>query len=335
LDAGDIVFIASAIGSKTLLKLDISNNDLNAEGGTALSAVLDGNQIMTELNIANNRFGFKAGANTLERVYDATGNRHGNGVIAIANSIKNMGALSKLDASNNGMFGKYDETGTTAWASALKACTSITALNLAENGINDNDATILAAAISDMEAISSVNLLKNAIPVKQARELVKIMQSKEKLATLCGLCKEETELDFSSQHLGVGDAVLIANDNSDMEALSKLLFGGVPYHQKVVFQGGGAQWVIPEPATLELGMTEVDLSNKDLKTAGAIIIAAWISHRDKGAMSVLNLASNAIGGTCDPYGNVAATPEGIYRVIYTYIACAFLNPFNIRSCGYR
>jgi hypothetical protein len=62
LDAGDVVFIASAIGStvqlwfnfKALLKLDISNTDLNAEGGTIVAEALDGNQMMTELNIANN-----------------------------------------------------------------------------------------------------------------------------------------------------------------------------------------------------------------------------------------------------------------------------------------
>jgi hypothetical protein len=58
--------------------------------------------------------------------------------------------------------------------------------------------------------------------VEQAQELVKIMQAKEKLTTLCGLSKAETELDFSDRNLGDGDAVLIANDISDMGALSSL-----------------------------------------------------------------------------------------------------------------
>jgi hypothetical protein len=48
------------------------------------------------------------------------------------------------------------------------------------------------------------------------------MQSKEKLITLCGLSKEEAELDFSGQDLRAGDAVLIANDISDMGALTQL-----------------------------------------------------------------------------------------------------------------
>jgi hypothetical protein len=73
-----------------------------------------------------------------------------------------------------------------------------------------------------MGTISSINLLKNKIPVEQAQELVKIMQAKKELVTLCGLSKEETELDFSGQGLDAGDAVLIANDISDMGALTSL-----------------------------------------------------------------------------------------------------------------
>jgi hypothetical protein len=69
-------------------------------------------------------------------------------------------------------------------------------------------------------AISSINLLKNQIPVRQAQELVKIMQAKENLTTLCGLRREETELDFSHQDLGAGDVVLIANDIKNMRAIS-------------------------------------------------------------------------------------------------------------------
>jgi hypothetical protein len=48
------------------------------------------------------------------------------------------------------------------------------------------------------------------------------MQAKEKLTTLCRLSRDETELDFSGQNLGAGDAVLFANDISDMGALSVL-----------------------------------------------------------------------------------------------------------------
>jgi hypothetical protein len=48
------------------------------------------------------------------------------------------------------------------------------------------------------------------------------MQAKENLTTLCGLSRKESELDFSGQDLGAGDAVLLTNNISDMGALSSL-----------------------------------------------------------------------------------------------------------------
>jgi hypothetical protein len=83
------------------------------------------------------------------------------------------------------------------------------------------------------------------------------MQAKEKLITLCGLCKEETELDFSNQGLNAGDAVLIANDISDMGALTKLTFGD----KQVV--------------TMTTEMTEADFSGK-LRSYEAQIVAAFL-----------------------------------------------------------
>jgi hypothetical protein len=147
--------------------------------------------------------------------------------VLIANDISDMraGALAKFDISKN----ELNAGGCKAIVGALKGNSTLTELNVAETDMTygeawgDMSAVIaLADAIPDMGAISSVNLLKNAIPVEQAQELVKTMQSKEKLTTLCGLSRNEVTLDFSNQGLGDGDAVLIANDISDMGALIKL-----------------------------------------------------------------------------------------------------------------
>lgn len=40
-----------------LVKFDISNKELRAEGGKALAEALKNNQVMTELNISNNMVG--------------------------------------------------------------------------------------------------------------------------------------------------------------------------------------------------------------------------------------------------------------------------------------
>jgi hypothetical protein len=156
-------------------------------------------------------------------------------------------------------------------------------------GMDAGGAVMLVPEIVDNGALSSANLLRNTIPVEQARELVDTMQSKKKLTTLCGLSGKETTLDFSNQGLGPGDAVLIANDISDMGTLSTLIFGGDEY-----WDGRKQKHVTPEPATLQLGMTEADFSNKGLQHAGAIIVASWITHKDMGAMSKLTFGDKQV-----------------------------------------
>jgi hypothetical protein len=42
-------------------------------------------------------------------------------------------------------------------------------------------------------------------------------------------------------------------------------------------------------------MTGANFSNKNLGVGGAIIVSAWITHRDKGALSPANLLENDIG----------------------------------------
>ena len=73
--------------------------------------------------------------------------------------------------------------------------------------------------------------------------------------------------------------------------MTKLIFGG---DVKDGTLATGWKDVPYEPAALEVGMTEADLSNKNLGTGGAIIVAAWISHRDKGALTSLDLSSNKL-----------------------------------------
>jgi Leucine-rich repeat (LRR) protein len=145
--------------------------------------------------------------------------------VLIANDISDMRALTKLDISKNsiGAYGKKE--GWIALAATLKANTGIRELNIAKNILGNfgpESVIIISDAIKDMGALSSANLLGNSIPVEQAEGFVEIMRSKENLTTLCGLSREETELDFSDQDLGPGDAVLIANEISDMEALTSL-----------------------------------------------------------------------------------------------------------------
>jgi hypothetical protein len=82
----------------------------------------------------------------------------------------------------------------------------------------------IADAIPDMGAISIVNVLSNNIGDEQAQELIKIMQSKERLTTLCGFSSREqdTNLDLSKKGLSSGCAMLIANEMKEIRGVQVL-----------------------------------------------------------------------------------------------------------------
>jgi hypothetical protein len=70
--------------------LSLESNSLKAAGGKALAEGLKGNRVITELNISNNGLGFNSN-------YDADAS----GVIALADVIPGMGALSSANLLGN------------------------------------------------------------------------------------------------------------------------------------------------------------------------------------------------------------------------------------------
>jgi hypothetical protein len=107
-----------------------------------------------------------------------------------------------------------------------------------------------------------------------------------------------SHLDISESNLGAKGGFHLAGVIKDMGALVTLVFGG----DRCVKDGRS---IFPEPATLEVGMTEADFSNKGLGASGAIIISAWISHKDKGALSILDASNNRMFGKRDKTGITA------------------------------
>jgi hypothetical protein len=58
-----------------------------------------------------------------------------------------------------------------------------------------------------------------------------------------------------------------------------------------------------------LGMTTADFSDKGLGSSGAIIVGAWITHKDNGALTSLNLAANML---CGIWTNAYGAPQGAF-----------------------
>jgi hypothetical protein len=92
--AADAIMLVPEISDNgAMTKLDISKCELRAEGGKALAAGLKGNQVMTELNVADNRLG-----------QNVSGGRYVSdmsGVIALADVMPDMGAMTSLNLASN------------------------------------------------------------------------------------------------------------------------------------------------------------------------------------------------------------------------------------------
>jgi hypothetical protein len=150
-----------------MTKLDISRNDLRAEGGRALAVGLKGNQVMKEFNIAGN-----------ELTLNASGSAHDDmsGVTAVANTISGMGAMTKFDISSN----DFHAEGGKALAAGLKGNQVITELNISSNKLNsfrgDTCGVIaIADVIPDMGALTSLNLATNIFGVEGAKIIAAVL----------------------------------------------------------------------------------------------------------------------------------------------------------------
>jgi hypothetical protein len=162
-----LISLISSPGNRAISTVNLLKNDIGIEQAKALAGILKEHPTLKSL----------CGNSGEETELDMSGKRIGaDGAIMLAPEIAGNRALSKLDASDNGMFGKEDKAGITAWADALKANTSITELNLAKNKINAKDTKILAPAISDNGALMLLNLSSNNLKAAGAKVVVEAIK---------------------------------------------------------------------------------------------------------------------------------------------------------------
>ena len=111
-DMSGIITLADVIKDmRAMTKFDISSNDLCAEGTKLLAAALKGNQIMTELNISSNSMTYGSAWGDMS------------GVIALADVISGMGAMTSLNLALN----RLEAEGAEIVAEAIKVtkCTTV------------------------------------------------------------------------------------------------------------------------------------------------------------------------------------------------------------------
>jgi hypothetical protein len=218
-DAADnVMLVTEIIDNGALLVLSLKGNDLLAAGGKALAEGLKGNQVITELNIANNYL-----------VSDGRGGADTSGVIALAGAIPQMGAILSVHLLGNNI--GMDQT----WAlakmltehPALKSLCghkgNETELDMSCKKLGITGAIMLASEIANNETLLSLNLSKNEIISRE---------SGKALAAALAANTVLTDLDLSSnqdddQHLdGTGFAEELAVGIKDSCAISALSLSG-------------------------------------------------------------------------------------------------------------
>jgi hypothetical protein len=279
--------------------LSLKSNYLSADGGILLAEGLKGNSVITELDISSNYLGV-----------DSDYEPEMSGVIALADVIPDMRALSSANLLKNHIPVEQAQE-LVKTMRAKQNLTTLCGLSGKETGLDFSgqdleagDAVLIANDIKDNGAMTKFDISSNKIRAEGGKALAEGLKGNQVIK----------ELNFSGNTLGYnsnGDTdasgiIAIADVIPGMRALFKIIFGGGPKCD------GSTEWeeVPYEPVTLEVGMDEADFSNKDLGTGGAIIIGAWLTHKDKGALTKLDARSNYIGDD----GEVALKKSGQEQV---------------------
>jgi hypothetical protein len=234
-------------------ELDMSGKMNSPEDAIMLAAEIVDNGVLTSLDISNNDLGELVLPEEWTKghgayyPYDveythADGRKQmenpgiPEGIIAIADAIRDMRALTKLDASDNSMFGEDNKSGVMAWADVIKTNTAITSLNLAKSCINGEDAKILGPAISGNGALSYETVTKDSF--------VAFLQK------------------FDPENVPQAENLLSGTSTSQLLEFAKENFGEAP-----------EVTIIPK---VKGAMTSLSLASNNLGVEGAKIMAACL-----------------------------------------------------------
>jgi hypothetical protein len=165
-----IIAIADAIPDmRALLLLNLSRNNLWVEGTKLLAEALKGNQMMTELDLSSNA-----------ATYDGNKNGEMSGIIALADTIKDMGALSATNVMGNRIgkeqLAKLQEI-MRSKPNLVSLCgigDHATEADLCGLGMDADDAAILASELPDKEALAKLDISSNNIAAAQGGDLQRI-----------------------------------------------------------------------------------------------------------------------------------------------------------------
>ena len=210
-----VIILANAIKDMgALLVLNLASNNLFAEGIELLAEALKGNQIMTELNVSGNA-----------ATWD--GNKHGemSGVIALADAIPDMGAMTSLDISNNsiGLIDIFLD----GWRSkdndgrAPFVHTGGRKQNAVPEGAKSSGVIAIANVIPDMRALSHFDISSNDLRTEGGKALPEALKGNQ-IMTALNVSSNALTYNTKAEPGKMDGLVALADAISDMGALTKL-----------------------------------------------------------------------------------------------------------------
>jgi hypothetical protein len=182
----DTILLASdlsqAVVTGRLTALDLSFNELNDDGVSAVCEAIQSNKEtkLTSLNMGANGIGPM-------------------GAKSVAAMVAVTGGLTSIDLSRNQLCGIWtDDKGHPHGTYTTEGITAII--------------TAIADALHVNGSLTVTNLLGNRLDAESAKMLAEV--AKQKGISLCGIPRDQTIADFSKQNLKPPDAILLASDLS-------------------------------------------------------------------------------------------------------------------------
>jgi hypothetical protein len=222
------------------------------------------------------------------------------GAAALAPALTN-GALTGIDVHNNNIAGDGAVQLSAAVLGNLKIeefnkipikemrADSFTELDLKGKGVGVEGGMVIAGLIPVMGALTVTNLLGNQLDAASAKMLAEV--AKQKGISLCGIRRDQTTAEFSSQSLKPPDAILLASDLSQAVVtggLTKLSLA----HNMLREEGTKA---ICEALEQSTSLKELDICGSSYDSniggsAGARHVAKMVGVN--GGLTALNLSQN-------------------------------------------
>jgi Ran GTPase-activating protein (RanGAP) involved in mRNA processing and transport len=203
----------------------------------------------------------------------------------------------------------------------LCGSTLLRTLDLSNSQLDAEGASCVATALRCNAGLVSVNVLGNQIPPAHACELIQALASSSSLTTLCGIAGTESAISLKDRGLGVGCALLLANELRAHASVTSL-----DVSSNYLGPKGGAHMAAVLEANSSL--THLNIATNALWRAGCCSVIAALAGNS--TLTSLNISYNRMTAPVD-----GDWLEAISSLEVALSANRTLQALNLRSNGVK